>query len=732
MFKILRFNRKSKVPDLTSNYVILVKTKEQYDDLMEYLEALGCLWGSMEKPTAKNFWGSYTNLCIWIERYTENKSYLGYEDLEFYQNNKQKKYSNYVFLTAEEFLKDASEYFEKRKRKKEELRLKHLDVDPYSEENWLVDESVNDGIIKLPSPYPSTNTISKWYNKYYDEIVDNDISFNIKDWDRHTNDYEIETIKKHITDIYFSEGYLFFVDGLNNIYQVEGKEIEILSKNEKVYNEEIWGNNLNERMSRISVDTCVANGERFNVGDMVFYNDNIRIRQTTPMKGRLTGQSSPIYLEFNLTPGNQYEIIDIEQGRDYYFNPKYRAWLFDDNNDFIWVPMYCIYKEHPRIITPEDPYGEEIWESYKVGNRVYYLSGFSILGKHAGYSRIIKTMKDGKGKIWYALEKEDDENLKIEWISDDDLSDNKEEAVEKCKKRRAEIVKWSRKRAEEKKKRLEMVKDIDPYGEEIWESYYRSINEKLLSEDFDIILIDNKEDCERIMKYAKEEGYKDWGISYDRLSKHREDGKFYLYLYKSLSITWSIDSADSEKHIWSVDEFLKEIDKDEIIWYDKGKFIKNKMNELFETEKTYDYQFVKKHTWMDPYIDFIYKFRSKDNILYFVTVSFNKMDNYLGVKFTDESGFTGTLKYLLKNGPFDKYYEMNKHDAINVLNTVVKICKDFVTEHTNLDIKGFKTWTFSQKRANVYKYILAKYFKGWNISSYMNNKKEYEIECKPI
>jgi hypothetical protein len=274
----------------------------------------------------------------------------------------------------------------------------------------------------------------------------------------------------------------------------------------------------------------------------------------------------------------------------------------------------------------------------------------------------------------------------------------------------------------------------DPYGEEIWESYYRSINEELLSDDCDIILIDDEEDCKRIMKYAKDNGYRDWGINYDSLSR-QGGGKFYLYFYRGLRITWSgyLDRDDSEKHIWSVDEFLKdEIEKDEIIWYDKGKFTKNKINELFETEKTYDYQFVKKHTWMDPYIDFIYKFRSKDNILYFVTVSFNKMDNYLGVKFTDERGFNGTLKYLLKNGPFDKYYEMNKHDAINVLNTVVKICKDFVTEHTTLNIKGFKTWTFSQKRVDVYKYILAKYFKGWNVNSYMNNKKEYEIECKPI
>jgi hypothetical protein len=413
MFKILRCNQlfENKTPDLKMSYVILVKTRDQYKKLMKYLEEIGCTWMSRDKPTSKDVFDDYKNknFCIWLKHHEVlNRSLITHGSLDFYEKNKKNKYADYIFITVKEFIENVSEHIEKRRLKMKETHLKYIDIDPYGEENWI-DENANskNKIIPLPSPYPSTNAIRKWYDDNYDNIVDKTISFVTKQWDRRTQDYELDNLEKFIIDAYFSEGYLFLVDEEKRIYKIKGKKIEIILNKEKVINKN------------------------------------------------------------------------------------------------------------------------------------------------------------------------------------------------------------------------------DPYDEENWENEY-------------------------------------------------------------------------------------------------------KINEIFESERTYNYEFVKKNTWMDPYIDFIYKFKSKDNILYFVTVSFNKMNNYLGVKFADEKGFTGTLKYLLKNGPFDKYYDMDKHDAINVINTVVKICKDFALEHRELNIKGFKTWTFNQKRVNIYKYILGKYFKGWDINSYLNKEKEYVIECKPI
>jgi hypothetical protein len=153
---------------------------------------------------------------------------------------------------------------------------------------------------------------------------------------------------------------------INDDCRIFVKPYKRIFSKEDPYGEEDWGDIKEQLMTNRSVETCITNGERFNIGDMVYFNNNIKRKYPVfAIKGTIDdymGRSTPIYWEFNLTPGDQYEIIDIERGRDYYFNPVYRAWLFDNDGEFIWVPLFCLYKEHPRIITEFDPYGEEIWD----------------------------------------------------------------------------------------------------------------------------------------------------------------------------------------------------------------------------------------------------------------------------------------------------------------------------------------------------------------------------------
>jgi hypothetical protein len=145
--------------------------------------------------------------------------------------------------------------------------------------------------------------------------------------------------------------------------------------------------------------------------------------------------------------------------------------------------------------------------------------------------------------------------------------------------------------------------------------------------------------------------------------------------------------------------------------------------ELFETEKTYDYSFYKKRK-MRQFTDYIYTFTSRDNIEYYVTVTYNEWYKSMSVKFTDKKNFKGLLNRIR-----DRYENMDKHDAINVLNTVVKICKDFY-DKSKEPIDSFTTNTYDEKRTKVYKYILSKYFKGWIVNSRKDDDGQIIIDCE--
>lgn len=287
-----------------------------------------------------------------------------------------------------------------------------------------------------------------------------------------------------------------------------------------------------------------------------------------------------------------------------------------------------------------------------------------------------------------------------------------------------------------KRKRIENP-ELDPYGEEDW-GYEIQENKNYLYKDL-AIYIKTQSEYDLISKKLEELGY-NWGNRHilptdkNYFSNYKN---FVLHLNPDNSLSYGnlefYQKAYPELEIIDAVNYLgdkigKKIERTDIDPYgeeDWGYEIQeNKLNELFETEQAYNYKFVKKRK-MTPFVDYIYTFTSRDNIEYYVTLSHNKDVNSMSVKFTDKDHFVG-----LRNRIKDKYVDMDKFDAINVLNTVVKICKDFYDENKNI-IKSFTTSTTDEKRLRVYKYILRKYFKGWEVESYFDPKGGIVINCEP-
>jgi len=257
------------------------------------------------------------------------------------------------------------------------------------------------------------------------------------------------------------------------------------------------------------------------------------------------------------------------------------------------------------------------------------------------------------------------------------------------------------------------ISENDPYGEEVWES----TNQHLFDPGDIAVYTGNKKERKRDL--VKIKGYlhnnKDGSESYNVvfIEKPNDYGVFacntdYLKLSKKGNFNFIINKIDPYgEEIWD--------DIDE-----------NKINELFDTEKTYNYKFVKTRTWMKPFIDDIYRFTSKDNITYYVTITYDPDNGEASVKFTDKDHYFKLTR--LK----DRYVNIDKHDAINVLNTVFKICKDYYDENKD-EIMMVKTNTRDEKRLNVYEYIMKKYFKNWKVDTYSDETKgEYYIECSPV
>lgn len=237
------------------------------------------------------------------------------------------------------------------------------------------------------------------------------------------------------------------------------------------------------------------------------------------------------------------------------------------------------------------------------------------------------------------------------------------------------------------------------------------------------VWIDNNEDLKNnmIRFMTKDWNFKTYDYKVDPIEKVIVDiyeGEGYIYFVDENYKTYKILGEEIEVKVNGERKFNKTDPYGEKIWENR------KLNEIFDSNVTYEYKFVKSRK-MTQFTDLIYTFTSKDNVEYFVTVSYNEDFQSMSVKFTDKDNFKGLI-----NKVKDKYVNLENFDAINVLNTVVKICKDFYDK--NMDkIKMFTTSTLDDKRLRVYKYILRKYFKGWDVDSYVNTRGEIIIEAEP-
>lgn len=130
-----------------------------------------------------------------------------------------------------------------------------------------------------------------------------------------------------------------------------------------------------------------------------------------------------------------------------------------------------------------------------------------------------------------------------------------------------------------------------------------------------------------------------------------------------------------------------------------------KVNELFEMSQTYAYAPVsKKRHPIKRMTTYVYVFISEDGTKYFVDLV-EVHDEYLTACFADEKNYKRGKNFKWK------YTLTNKHDAIKVLNTVIKIIKDFAEWHK---VEQFAINT-AEDKVRTYKYIFEKYFKGWEI-----------------
>jgi len=155
--------------------------------------------------------------------------------------------------------------------------------------------------------------------------------------------------------------------------------------------------------------------------------------------------------------------------------------------------------------------------------------------------------------------------------------------------------------------------------------------------------------------------------------------------------------------------------------------------ELFNFDKTYDYELVEVDRSQlfssnghsgDIYL---YKFISSlDQTKYYVQILHDFTSNYSTVSFSDKK-YRSPLISILK-GP-GKDVLTNKNEPFNILNTVIKICKDFYDEHKN-QIDCFYIKAHLKKRINVYTYIIKKYFKNWKIITKQEDEDLYSMTIK--
>jgi len=264
----------------------------------------------------------------------------------------------------------------------------------------------------------------------------------------------------------------------------------------------------------------------------------------------------------------------------------------------------------------------------------------------------------------------------------------------------------------------------DPYGEEDWGDTYESF----LIKDKEHPLVNRKKivaELNDMLSGKLVKFYTTLGQKRELIKKVTCSGFFnkdFEYYFHTSNKMGDYYIVDANRPITILPDPIITADDP----YGEEDWNESKINEIFDTEKTYPYALFTKRSWMKPFVDHVYKFTSKDNVTYYVTLSLNTDLGRASVKFTDEANYKGIMNKIK-----DKYVNLENFDAINVLNTVFKISKDYYNQNKD-KIKEVTTNTLDPKRLNIYKYLFGKYFPDWKMSSYTDNRGEFVIECKPV
>lgn len=116
---------------------------------------------------------------------------------------------------------------------------------------------------------------------------------------------------------------------------------------------------------------------------------------------------------------------------------------------------------------------------FNVGDKAYFMSVFSLFSRFFG-EVVIKDKRIFDKICWYTIENPKTKMIPIKWIREDELFNSKEEAEEYINKKKSEIDEIIKKIENDKKRKRELMKDIDPYSEEDWMSEGKVLYNKTL------------------------------------------------------------------------------------------------------------------------------------------------------------------------------------------------------------------------------------------------------------
>ena len=295
----------------------------------------------------------------------------------------------------------------------------------------------------------------------------------------------------------------------------------------------------------------------------------------SPISYEFLGKVGKIIQMFTLEALVQFpNIFSDKQGEALNLDPTGRSkWILISNIEKVDPEEIKRQKEFVKAIKVNDPYNEEIWDmneskQYDKGDTVYFTSQFTILAKHEGKNKVMDTLEDEDGTMWYHLKNEDGEEVK--WINGEHVFSTYKEYDKEKKRLALEKKKGQNKanrRLERIKKLKEEMKGIDPYEEEKWEE---DINErkiqykKELCPDLWDDMVLNERISTKLLKLAKD-FFKDIELETEILDIHLT-GSMVNYNYNAesdIDVHIEIDFADINDDVVLV---KKAVDGQRFIW----------------------------------------------------------------------------------------------------------------------------------------------------------------------